>query len=320
MKMPGANADRTRILVVTDGRAANITQAVGLAEAMATCMPSVIETAIVALRPGLSALPNRCLHLLGARAFTSMPQSRPQLAIGAGRRGNLAAAFLARHGARAVAVLRPHLPLSAFSAVVVPAHDRLNGNRVLTTLGALNRLTPAILEEAQMPFPDRPAPRLAAMIGGPSRSARFDEAALLADLGRFAGWSVLATPSRRTPPGLADRIRAAHPGIWLWDGTGSNPYPGLLTAADAILITSDSVNMASEAASTGKPVFVSGAPSQGKNAAFHADIAAYGATRPAEQAPAPWHYPPLHEAARIAPLLLKRLGFAQSDGAAYRDD
>ena len=35
-----------------------------------------------------------------------------------------------------------------------------------------------------------------------------------------------------------------------------NPYPGILAIADAVIVTSDSVNMASEAASTGKPVLI----------------------------------------------------------------
>ena len=38
----------------------------------------------------------------------------------------------------------------------------------------------------------------------------------------------------------------------------ANPYPGILGVADAIIVTSDSVNMASEAAITGKPVLIAG--------------------------------------------------------------
>ena len=43
---------------------------------------------------------------------------------------------------------------------------------------------------------------------------------------------------------------------WVWDGGGDNPYLALLADADAIFVTPDSVNMASEAAATGRPVYV----------------------------------------------------------------
>ncbi|MEM9049034.1 MAG: mitochondrial fission ELM1 family protein [Pseudomonadota bacterium] len=325
MPIPGGSADITRILVATDGRPANLTQALGLAEAIAVYLPAAITQAEIALRPGFAGWPNRLLLPFGGRALHGLPHSPYELVIGAGRRGNLAAALLGRRGCKTVAILKPHLPTDAFSALVIPAHDRLHDARVLTTLGALNRLTAAALDRAARPFPSRPAPRLAVLIGGPSRSARFDADALLRDLGRFASWSILATASRRTPKRLIAQLRATQDALWLWDGTGVNPYPGLLAAADAILVTSDSVNMACEAASTGKPVFVSGLPSPGKNARFHAALAAHGASRPAAEvpvwsdAPMRFSYPPLHEAARIAPLLLNRLGFAQSPGAAYRD-
>ena len=45
-------------------------------------------------------------------------------------------------------------------------------------------------------------------------------------------------------------------GHFLWDGTGANPYMGMLAWADFILVTADSTSMLSEAASTGKPTYV----------------------------------------------------------------
>ena len=47
---------------------------------------------------------------------------------------------------------------------------------------------------------------------------------------------------------------------YLWDGEGENPYFGLLGLADFLVVTCDSVNMVSEAASTGKPVYVADLP------------------------------------------------------------
>ncbi|NIV88419.1 MAG: hypothetical protein GWN35_16725, partial [Actinobacteria bacterium] len=40
------------------------------------------------------------------------------------------------------------------------------------------------------------------------------------------------------------------------EGTGANPYPAILGLAAAAIVTGDSVNMASEAATAGLPLHV----------------------------------------------------------------
>lgn len=296
-----------RILAVTDGRAANRTQALGLAEALARATGAEVVETTVALPRWADPLPQRLLAAIGPHIRASgIPGPLPaaDLVIGAGRRGNLAASLAP--AARRIAVLDPGLPFTRFDAVILPGHDARPGARVIETLGAMNRLT------RPMPAwdPPLPAPRLALLLGGPSRSARFDRASLarlLDDLGRFAGWSVLVTASRRTPAWVVEALRDARPGAWVWGGAGPNPYPGLLGVAEAVMVTEDSVNMASEAAATGLPLFISGtgrvAP---KLARFHAALRARGIARDARTGPAAWTYPPLLEAARVAALLLAR--------------
>jgi mitochondrial fission protein ELM1 len=314
-----SNPNRLRVRVLTDGRAANLTQALGLAEAIARRVAAEIECFEAHLPKVLDALPSALLAALPFRVFADprvlAPGEGVDLALGAGRRGNLAAAQLRRRlGCAAVALLDPHLGTGAFSLVVVPEHDRTRGTNVVTSLGALHRLTPEALAAAPRPFPDLPRPRLAVLIGGPSRTAPFgagEAEGLLADLGRFAGWSLQATPSRRTPTWLAPRLRAARPDLRLWDGAGPNPWPGLLAAADAVLVTADSVSMASEATASGRPLFISGAaPPGSKHARFHAALFARGLARPASAAPVLWQPPGLDEAGRIAALVLDRLGFS----------
>ena len=66
----------------------------------------------------------------------------------------------------------------------------------------------------------------------------------------------MVTVSRRTPPALTAIVRAAlapRPHL-LYDGTRRQPLPRLPGAADAVVVTADSVNMVGEAAATGAPV------------------------------------------------------------------
>ncbi len=69
----------------------------------------------------------------------------------------------------------------------------------------------------------------------------------------------------------------------MWDGTGDNPYFAFLALADAIVVTEDSVNMVTEAAGTGKPVYVQSLPGRSTRLArFHRLMQERGATRPFE--------------------------------------
>ncbi len=314
--------------VLSDGRAGNEAQAMGLAEALARRRPMAI--ALKRAVPGhwAAMLPPALSWRLGARAdgwpFSGLAEGAealvppwPDAVIGAGRRVAPVAAALRRlHGITAVQILDPQMPARAFDAVVVPEHDALTGPSVLRSVGAVNRLTPGAIAKAAAcqadAFSALPRPRVAVLLGGPSRSARFgrsDKTNLVVALLAVAQThALLVTGSRRTPPGLTERIReAVGPSAFVWDGTGANPYPGLLGHADAVLVTEDSVNMASEAASTGLPVhvFPLGRVAR-KIARFHDCLERRGASRRFAGAIGDWRYPPLAEADRIADDLMRR--------------
>jgi mitochondrial fission protein ELM1 len=82
----------------------------------------------------------------------------------------------------------------------------------------------------------------------------------LAEQIRSEGGSLLATTSRRTPPALAEILRATFADlphvIWGDGGDGTNPYGGLLGWANRVVVSPDSVNLLSEACATRMPVMV----------------------------------------------------------------
>jgi mitochondrial fission protein ELM1 len=123
------------------------------------------------------------------------------------------------------------------------------------------------------------------------------------------GGSLMLSFTRRTPPAARQAIQAglSHlPGL-IWDDRGDNPYFAFLAAADAILVTEDSTNLATDAAATGKPVYVLPLPGgSAKFRAFHADLAARGITRPFAGRFETWSYPPLSETERAAAEVLRR--------------
>ncbi|MEL6769131.1 MAG: mitochondrial fission ELM1 family protein [Pseudomonadota bacterium] len=323
------------ITVLTDGRAGNRAQALGLAEALARRGEALIAERIVTLKDPLDLLPARLWHALRALpgwpamglregGRTLAPLCPGPLLIGAGRRAAPVVAHLAqREGAPSVQILDPQMDPGTFSLVAAPAHDGLAAPNAVATLGAVGRVTAQSIAEARAALPPAlgariealPRPRLAVLLGGSSRNAGWDDGdgqSLVEACRRLEaeGHGLVVTPSRRTDAALIERLRTALPAGtgFLWDGAGPNPYPGMLALVDAVLVTADSVNMASEAAAAGLPVHVFPiARLAPKHRAFHAALEAQGASRPFEGRIDHWRYPPLAEADRLAGIVAERL-------------
>lgn len=316
--------------VVTDGRPGNENQCRGLAEAMG--VTPVIKR--VALRsPWRQLAP----YLRLGAGFAAGPAGDPvdppwpDLLIATGRQSVLPSLAVrqASHGRTfTVQIQDPVLRPDRFDLVVVPRHDRLRGANVLVTRGALHRVTPDRLAEAAARFAPRfadlPRPRIAVLIGGNNGVYRITPAVTatiadrLIDMARHHGAGLMVTASRRTGADneaiLRDRLRDV-PAV-VWDGTGENPYFGFLGLADAIVVTCDSVSMASEAGSTGKPVHVielEGGSEKFRN--FHQMLRHDGITRPFTGAFADWSYAPLDDTMQAAHEVHRRLAARHSPPA-----
>lgn len=318
------------IWVLTDGRAGHSAQSFALAEALGRTRTCQITEKPIRLKRWAEIIPPTITGVLGAgKSKTGWPFSGlaeggddlhwpwPDLVIGTGRRtAPITAAIGNLHGATAIQILDPKMRTHSFDALIVPRHDTRTGANVLNTTGAMSRITADRVAEAATAWSESLAhlarPRLAVLIGGPSKSARFDASdernLVLALLKLERDHGLIISTSRRTSPALVEQlVSQLGDQNFVFTGEGDNPYPGMLGHADAVLVTKDSVNMASEAASTGLPVHVfpvSGVST--KIAVFHEDLAALGASRPFTGEIGHWDYAPLAEADRIAADLIRR--------------
>jgi mitochondrial fission protein ELM1 len=191
-------------------------------------------------------------------------------------------------------------------------HDGLFAPTVFTPVTPANSISAALLAGLRKDPDPRvavlPAPRAALLIGGDNRHFRLTpvDAAALADvaLALFAqGFSVMATPSRRTPPFVAQALAPAlkQGAGWLWDGAGDNPYPSMLAKADTIVVTADSVNMVGEAVATGAPVHVFAATGKSRKIADYLErLQRLGAVRAWSGAAERWDYEPINATPSIA--------------------
>jgi hypothetical protein len=282
---------------LTDGKAGDEAQCLGVAERLGLA-PEVRRVRPRA--PWVWAMPwgpidpAEVSHLSGSPIRPPFPD----IVIASGRR---AVAYLRRireeASGRTLTVYLKDPGTGAQTADVIwaPAHDRLRGPNVLTTLTSPHRISPERLAAAAAAPPpwaaatsDVPAGRPVAgvLLGGDSRHHRFTEADVAGLTKRLraiaAGARLIVTPSRRTPKALAEAVAAIcrSTGGWYWDGSGENPYLPILARADHLVVTADSVNMLGEAAATGKPIHLF-APSGGhrKIDAFIAGLIDHGAVR-----------------------------------------
>jgi mitochondrial fission protein ELM1 len=303
--------------VLHDGKAGMASQALGLAEATGF---SYIEKRLgirfpwAWLPPRLWFLPFRAVGDHGA----NLRPPWPDLVIACGRNTAMPALAIRRaSGGHTVAaqIQNPRIGRTEFDLMVVPEHDRLRGPRVMVTRGAIHRVTQARLVAERNRFPalaKMPRPILSVLIGGTNRAYRLtlrrvDEIArALAKILRSGGGSVLITPSRRTTAAGLGLLRERLEGLStaIWDGSGENPYFAYLALADAVLVTADSVSMISEAAATGKPVYILQLDgSNPKFARFHEAMRAAGVTRPFSGHIESWSYPIPDDTARAGAAL-----------------
>jgi uncharacterized protein len=312
--------------VLHDGKAGMRSQALGLAEATGF---ATIEKSLDIRRPWSLLPPQVWPWSLGTvvRGAVELGPPWPDLVIGCGR-NSVVPALAIRRASRGSVVLAhvqdPRLRRSEFDLMVVPEHDRLRGERVIVSCGAIHRVTPARLAAKARRFPalaEMPRPIVAVLLGGSNKAYRLSLSRLgeiaeaVAGILRDTGGSALVTPSRRTGQGGQSLVRdrlAGQP-AQVWDGTGDNPYFAYLAFADAFLVTADSVSMISEAAATGKPVHI--LPLDGGNAKFarfHRLMEQAGVTRPFSGRLESWSYPVPDDTARAAAavrsLVLRRLG------------
>jgi mitochondrial fission protein ELM1 len=300
--------------VVTDGKAGMESQCVGLAEALG--LTPLIKR--VRLRsPWRQLTP---YFRFGGRAqFTtgsdSLAPPWPDLLIATGRH-SVAASLLVRKlsggHTRNVQLQNPVIAASHFDLVVVPRHDQLQGDNIISTHGALHRITPEVLrkgaERLEPAIVHLARPYVSVLIGGSNAAYRLGPAEMtklsreLVSIACDLKASLLVTPSRRTDEECLAILKAELAAVphYLWDGRGENPYFGLLGLADFIVVTADSVNMVSESASTGKPVYVVDLPGgSAKFERFHRALRADGVTRVFAGKLEPYAYTPLDDVGAV---------------------
>ena len=316
------------VVVLHDGAAGNRRQALALADAWALPFDELV------LRPrnpwrwvAPRVLPGS--HGAFGEAFAAALDVPPVVAVGCGRQAALATRLLRQRGSKAVQILHPRLPTPHWDAVVLPAHDGVQGDNILTLDGSLNPIDDAWLARERIAHPalgEGRAPITALLVGGPTDDSDWDRHALDGILELLLRWqqrdggTLWVIGSRRTPAAMRRQIKQAvgsRARVWTDDRDGPNPYAGVLAWADRLVVTPDSANLISEAAATRAPLWIA-VPRYNRGRIRHLVAKAIDTGRARALGPesTAWPIEPWRESARIAaqlrPWVLETIAARQS--------
>jgi mitochondrial fission protein ELM1 len=207
-------------------------------------------------------LPPTALTLTGT-ARQGLAPPWPDLVIAIGRRSVPVARWIKRQSGGRTKLVRighPRIDPGLFDLVITtrqyPVPPR--ANVVLLPVAMSRHLEAPEPTAAERAWLDAvPPPRRLIAIGGATKywrlpSERIEQLAA----GDQSGHSLVLATSRRTDPGLLERLRSIagnNPDVRLVDGP-SPRFAVLMDHADEIFVTGDSISMLSEAVLAGKPV------------------------------------------------------------------
>jgi len=207
----------------------------------------------------------------------------------------------------------PKVSLNNFDFVVVPEHDKIKGENVLTSKGAIHYLTNEELDQYEnylKPKVDTRKKIISFIIGGPNKYYNFDEKVIdeifLKIKNNFIqkNYQLIVIPSMRTPKNIIqkaqnyfDQDQIIIPNV------DKKAYLSSLKLADHIVVTCDSTSMISEAAITGKPIYVAQMPSIKNNQRFkefYNLFESLNITKNLDNSVENWNYQRLNETNRIS--------------------
>ena len=159
----------------------------------------------------------------------------------------------------------PKVNLNNFDSIICPEHDDLYGDNVVKTKGAIHYLTNnEIQKNINYLQPNQGDKKVVTLIlGGPNKYYSFSEKqmdrifAKIKNMFVSSKYKLVVIPSYRTPENILklafNYFNQDHLVIKERD---KKAYLSSLGLADTIIVTCDSTSMISEAAITGKPVYV----------------------------------------------------------------
>ncbi|MDB9742324.1 mitochondrial fission ELM1 family protein [Candidatus Pelagibacter sp.] len=175
-------------------------------------------------------------------------------------------------------IQKPKVFLDNFDFVVAPEHDGLKGNNVLTSKGAVHYLTNDELDQNENYLKSRINSQkkiVTLILGGPTRYYDYNNQVIEGIFSKIEqnfiknNYQVIIIPSMRTPQNIIEKAKNYFDKDQIIiPNVDKKAYLSSLKISDHIIVTCDSTSMISEAAITGKPIYVAQMPAIKNNQRF----------------------------------------------------
>jgi len=243
--------------------------------------------------------------------------------ISCGRKSVIPSIYLKKNSSKKVTNIHiqdPKVNLSNFSYVIAPEHDGLNGENVFSTKGAIHYLTKEEISNHTNYLKDRldiGKEYFLLILGGPTKHYDYSEENvsnifnLFNDLVNKNNLQGIIVPSMRTPKNIIEfaKNNLGEKSLVI-DTVDKKAYLSALSLAKYIAVTCDSTSMISEAAMTGKPIYVADIPAKKNDfriKKFNKLFNQLNIIKKLENKLETWHYENLDETSRIAIQIKKKL-------------
>ena len=214
----------------------------------------------------------------------------------------------------------PKVSLDNFDYIIAPEHDGLKGKNVLTSKGAIHYLTDKELNENENYLKSRVdnKKKIAAfIIGGPNKYYNYNDKNIEDIFFKMQNnfinnnYQLIIIPSMRTPKNIIQKAKEYFTkGQVIIENVDKKAYLSALKLSKIIVVTCDSTSMISEAAITGKPIYVAQMPATKSNERFKSFFKLFDSlniTKDLDTVIKNWNYQKLDEAKKISIYIKNKL-------------
>ena len=311
---------KPKALLLTEGYHGMISQVEGLAKAL----NADFQHRIVKLNwlwnyipPKLS--PVSRLILKDGQYITE--NEKFDLVISCGRKSVIPSIFIKKKNKKifTIHIQNPKVRFNNFDLIVAPEHDELKGENIITSKGAIHYITRLEIEKARSYLLDKIQNEkiVSLILGGPNKYYNFSNEELTNIFREIKssfisqGYKAIIIPSMRTPKRIIDlAINEFLTDGFVVNSVDKQAYLSSLAIANSIVVTCDSTSMISEAATSGKPIFVAHMQPKRNNYRFKRFYKLFrelGVIKNLGEKVENWTYDSFNEAERIAAIINSRL-------------
>tara|TARA_Y100000590_G_scaffold2226_1_gene2916 strand:+ start:18 stop:965 length:948 start_codon:yes stop_codon:yes gene_type:complete len=311
---------KLKALLLTQGMHGMISQVEGMAKAL----NAEYRHKIVRLSFPWNLIPPKFTPISGAILKDKIYITEKEefdLVISCGRKSVVPSILLKKKNAKifTIHVQDPKVSLNNFDAIIAPEHDNLNGDNVYNSKGAIHYITKEEIEKAK-PYLEKKINSqkvVSLILGGPNKYYNFDDEQLIQIFDKIKshfisqGYKVIIIPSMRTPKSSIELAKKEMDSCgYVVSTVDKQAYLSAYALANYVVVTCDSTSMISEAATSGKPIFVAHMKTKKNNYRFKKFFSLFkkmGITKDLGEKIEVWSYNKHNEAERIAKLIKNKI-------------